>query len=722
MSSSIISPFPFFTDTTGAPLESGYIYIGQSNLNPETSPVNVFWDAALTIPAAQPVRTVGGYPSRAGTPSRFYSATDTYSITVRNKNHVLVFSAFDQTDSPSSVFDISTQLITATAGQTTFTLTTFNYLPGTDTLQVYRNGLRLNLNLDYLETNSSTVTLTAPAALGDQFLFQGGAVVTGNQVPGSQVSFLQAGTGAVTRNMQDKVRESVSVKDFGAIGDGTTDDTAAIQAAVNSVSSNGGQVIFPSGSYKTTSEILIPSSNVSLIGDSELSTKIIRIGSGNTIRFYSASGLNSVGVSRISFIGQDVGITSGNHLVFKNCYKITVQNVNVNNGFSGFEFESSNNIRVHTVNMNFTNALSSSARHGMHFVTQNADVFVSFVNIWMGYIVTTPSLAITCNGDYGFHVEACDGLWISDTHVACSKQANFGFGNSLGWLIANIFISNTMSDHCDLDGVRLSGTSIIYSFHYSSGKVSSIGLGLANGNGIAILSPCLDVLFSCTVDGFNGNGIYIANPQADAIVLSDFYITNNNADYPGAPDGDGILIESCSNLTICNGVIDGSLKQNFGIRATGAGAVNWLAISNVIVSRNNTAGLKINYGGASVQRVTITGCDFRNNTTPYAFDGTPSLLSVENSLGISPIIKNFTWTPGAISAGGTTFTSVNIPGVTANDFVEIGFGSTRTGVTITAYVDYADTVFVLIYNGQAAPVTLGATTFKIKVEKYFGNT
>jgi hypothetical protein len=247
MSSSIVSPFPFFTDTTGAPLEGGYIYIGQSNLNPETAPVNVFWDAALTIPAAQPVRTVGGYPSRQGTPSRFYSATDTYSITVRNKNRALVFSAFDQSDAPTSVFDISTQLITATASQTTFSLTTFAYLPGTDTLQVFRNGLRLNLGLDYLETNSSTVTLTAPAAAGDQFLFQGGTVVTGNQVPGSQVSFLQAGTGAITRNMQDKARESVSVLDFGADSTGATDSTDAFNAAI----ATGVSVYVPAGTYKT---------------------------------------------------------------------------------------------------------------------------------------------------------------------------------------------------------------------------------------------------------------------------------------------------------------------------------------------------------------------------------------------------------------------------------------------------------------------------------------
>jgi hypothetical protein len=253
MSSSIISPFPFFTDTTGAPLEGGYIYIGQSNLNPETAPVNVFWDAALTIPAPNPVRTVGGYPSRSGTASRFYAATDTYSITVRNRNHVLVFSAFDQSDAPTSVFDISTQLITATAGQITFTLTTFSYLPGTETLEVYRNGLRLNLGLDYLETNSLTVTLTAPAALGDQFLFQGGAVVTGDQVPGSDVSFIQAGTGAVTRNIQDKAREIVSVLDFGAVGDGITNDTDAINAALAHVATLPEKALwFPAGSYSVS--------------------------------------------------------------------------------------------------------------------------------------------------------------------------------------------------------------------------------------------------------------------------------------------------------------------------------------------------------------------------------------------------------------------------------------------------------------------------------------
>lgn len=61
-------------------------------------------------------------------------------------------------------------------------------------------------------------------------------------------------TGAVPRLISDGFGDYVSVKDFGAIGDGSHDDTAAIQAAVNY--KNGFLAIFfPPGTYKVTSTI-----------------------------------------------------------------------------------------------------------------------------------------------------------------------------------------------------------------------------------------------------------------------------------------------------------------------------------------------------------------------------------------------------------------------------------------------------------------------------------
>lgn len=48
---------------------------------------------------------------------------------------------------------------------------------------------------------------------------------------GSGMSYFPAGTGSVATTVQNKLRESVSVKDFGAVGDGVTDDTAKQTAA-----------------------------------------------------------------------------------------------------------------------------------------------------------------------------------------------------------------------------------------------------------------------------------------------------------------------------------------------------------------------------------------------------------------------------------------------------------------------------------------------------------
>lgn len=64
-------------------------------------------------------------------------------------------------------------------------------------------------------------------------------------------------TGATARNYVDWMGELVvSVKDFGALGDGTTDDTVAIQAASDRVKARGGGwVYWPKGTYKITAAI-----------------------------------------------------------------------------------------------------------------------------------------------------------------------------------------------------------------------------------------------------------------------------------------------------------------------------------------------------------------------------------------------------------------------------------------------------------------------------------
>jgi hypothetical protein len=56
MSALIVEPpFETFTDIDGQPLEAGYVWIGTANLDPQTNPIQVYWDQALTILAPQPL-------------------------------------------------------------------------------------------------------------------------------------------------------------------------------------------------------------------------------------------------------------------------------------------------------------------------------------------------------------------------------------------------------------------------------------------------------------------------------------------------------------------------------------------------------------------------------------------------------------------------------------------------------------------------------------------
>lgn len=86
------------------------------------------------------------------------------------------------------------------------------------------------------------------------------------------VGFLQAGTGAVERTVQSKLRDVVSVKDFGAKGDGVTDDTAAFTAAQGSSLYSNRLIYVPTGTYKLNNLRL--KSGAVFVGDGYTSTII----------------------------------------------------------------------------------------------------------------------------------------------------------------------------------------------------------------------------------------------------------------------------------------------------------------------------------------------------------------------------------------------------------------------------------------------------------------
>ena len=97
--------------------------------------------------------------------------------------------------------------------------------------------------------------------------------------------------GAVGKTLNDKMQDLVSVKDFGAKGDGTTDDTSAIQAAIYLACTYGGCVYLPAGTYKISSALTFtmnsgttdPVKRPSMRGDGMGATTIYQTANANGI-------------------------------------------------------------------------------------------------------------------------------------------------------------------------------------------------------------------------------------------------------------------------------------------------------------------------------------------------------------------------------------------------------------------------------------------------------
>lgn len=154
MSALSIQPtFPIFTDIDGQPLEDGYIFIGAANLNPQTNPIVVYQNAALTTVAVQPIRTRGGYPVFSGTPGRLYVNSD-YSIQVQNKNGSVIYtSLFDNLYSGGAGLIASNA--NGTGAQTVFAV---SFIPSA----IYINGVYQNQNTYSVAAGNVTFTQAPP--------------------------------------------------------------------------------------------------------------------------------------------------------------------------------------------------------------------------------------------------------------------------------------------------------------------------------------------------------------------------------------------------------------------------------------------------------------------------------------------------------------------------------------------------------------------------------
>ena len=193
-----INPFEYFSDTAGNALEGGQIYIGTAGLDAQTNPIAVYLDAAETIPATQPIGTVAGYPTSGGAAVTIYTAT-TYSITVLDANGALVYSLLTaENQSSANEARIDAMAIP------------FDTVP-----------LFLAATLAEIKTAANATTGTVYATAFDP---------DGDHT--YSIDLAQAASFNFTTTAGVEVTAQWNAKALGATGDGTTDDSDAINFGI----------------------------------------------------------------------------------------------------------------------------------------------------------------------------------------------------------------------------------------------------------------------------------------------------------------------------------------------------------------------------------------------------------------------------------------------------------------------------------------------------------
>lgn len=383
--------------------------------------------------------------------------------------------------------------------------------------------------------------------------------------------------GSVTRRLSDKLDDMLSVKDFGAVGNGSTDDTAALNSALGS----GRKVRVPVGTYKTTTALTCTTDNSGLVGEGRGSI----IAPSNTTGNVFTLGDGSAEVSGLLF--RDL-------VIWPSAAKTT-----------GYAFHAQkvtdslwSNVRIGSIDGYVANSNAHRLYHGIYF-----DRFSQ--NVWEGGEIVVSQDAVLCRGNadqsFGAELSIGDGLRIYKAGGVAIRLGGGAGGVYLGRMDAsecavgvqcdNTLQSGTVNrelflqNGCSIDlattyGINVEDNGLVYfegdGFWVSgcgtAGAYAGIRIAPSTGSGIEYRASNAQVKYNY------GSGFEIS----EGWVQIDGGSYQNNGRH--ANGGHGIHISGGADVSFCQ--IHGAACFSNGNGAKGYGIKLSSALTNVSVQHN----------------------------------------------------------------------------------------------------------------------------------------
>lgn len=404
-------------------------------------------------------------------------------------------------------------------------------------------------------------------------------------------------------NTAPSVSVVITGSPFNADPTGNTDSTAAIQAAINSLSVNGGMVIIPPGIFLVAGTLNITSGNIMIAGTGLRSSQL-KFANGNANGIViGGQATQIIGVTLKDLYLKGAGKTGGSIINASVISELMIERCDIDNAFNGIYLQQTNTVTISNCVLNVTVLGGSFA----------IKWFSPAINAQRSDGLSLYNVVVQClyGGQDGF---IWDGL--------CSTLRMFGcafLGVHTGLHVLNSAASTTLypafleAFDCEWDGcsnaaVYIEGGSV---FHFNGCEISNTsGAGGQGSADIDTVTVLPDAAASVTRN-VSFIGCRIGNTQRRALLFGarDLYCAGTlfsdaskagSASYPVVELNQGT---SCSDI-IFSGC---QLGVEFG------------------------NGIRSSYGlviGASVLRVIAAGCSFYTNVTGAYQDnsGDPSII------------------------------------------------------------------------------------------------
>lgn len=445
--------------------------------------------------------------------------------------------------------------------------------------------------------------------------------------------YLNPGASAVTRTWNAKASDFLSVKDFGAVGDGVTDDTAAITAAISAMPIIGGGLYFPSGRYLVSSVtfnkpgLYFGDGYASVIVTSSATLDVVTVSaefaelthlrfeasvtrsagayvyaSGNrlTIRSFSMSGA-AEGVR----INVTATVTVGSGLILDSVAAIGIP-VRVDNGLD--------------VTINDILADQADQTYAGILITNCGDVTISDCNI------IHCGQAIFVNPGSG---KVVTSVWVTMCFFDNSIRGAYFFAQG-GSIARCSFVKCWFSSSMN-EGVRLetSGGGTINGVDFTA---SEFNLNVGHGVSIVDTGVTNIRLNGGVAAGNTGDGVHVA-ANVGSFAIANMRIGNA---YGLGANANGIIVAAgtSDNYTI----VDNDLRSNTGANLTDGGSGTSKVVRDNLPTTVNAA-LPVAQGGTGLTSGTSGGIPYFNSSTTMASSGTLTANAIikGGGSGASPV-------------------------------------------------------------------------------------